>query len=77
MTVNECIELVLMFLCSLDPDQSDLLPVFITIVIALQGPAHMETWKIWLYTWVKENCITELQFSAIATGFKAMYYMPP
>ncbi|KAI0709185.1 hypothetical protein C8Q76DRAFT_813379 [Earliella scabrosa] len=80
-TVNARTDPVLAFLRGLDPEQTDLLPVFVAMGVtdgaALQGVARMSTRDAWVYSWVKENRITELQFTAIVSGFKKMAYVPP
>ena len=81
MPVNGRSDPVFAFLRGLDPEQTDLLPVFVAMGVtdgaALQGVARMRTRDAWVYSWVKENHITELQFAAIVSGFKKMVYVPP
>lgn len=67
---------VLAFLRSLKPDQSRLLPVFLSQGVTggpeLNGLAQMDARDSWLYCWVKERRITEFQYSLILAGLRAL-----
>ncbi|KAI0336519.1 hypothetical protein GY45DRAFT_1238263 [Cubamyces sp. BRFM 1775] len=60
------------FLRTLPQDLGDLLPVFIQYGVdddnALRGMLRMPAWQSWLYSWVKEGWLTELQFRMICNG---------
>ncbi len=65
---------VLAFLRNLVPEQTALLPVFVSKGVTngaeLQGLARMPKRDEFVYSWVKTNQITELQFVAIMTGLR-------
>ncbi|RDX56826.1 hypothetical protein OH76DRAFT_1395966 [Lentinus brumalis] len=65
---------VLAFLRNLVPEQTALLPVFVSKGVTnnaeLQGLARMPKRDEFVYSWVKTNHITELQFFAIMTGLR-------
>lgn len=67
---------VLVFLQTLVPDQSTLLPLVISMGVtddaALHGLARMQCRNKFFYSWVKQNFITELQLIAIITGLQVM-----
>ncbi|KAI0647003.1 hypothetical protein C8Q79DRAFT_957375 [Trametes meyenii] len=69
-------EPVAAFLGSLFPDQSALLSFFVTAGItdgmALGGLARMDGRDKWLYSFVREGTLTELQFVAIQAGLNKM-----
>ncbi|KAI0647002.1 hypothetical protein C8Q79DRAFT_925650 [Trametes meyenii] len=69
-------EPVAAFLSSLFPDQSALLSVLvaagITDSVTLDGLARMDARNKWLYGFVREGTLTELQFVAIQTGLDKM-----
>ncbi|RPD66078.1 hypothetical protein L226DRAFT_188285 [Lentinus tigrinus ALCF2SS1-7] len=67
-------EVVLQFLRDLAQDLSFLLPVFVRYGITgrttLRSVRCMENWRGWIYTWVKEGNLTELQFKIISDGME-------
>ena len=69
------------FLQTLVPEQTALLPVFIAMGVsdnaALQGLARMNMRDEFLYSWVKQNLITELQFAVIIEALRTMHNIPP
>ncbi|KAI0807365.1 hypothetical protein C8Q74DRAFT_57107 [Fomes fomentarius] len=58
------------FLRSLPQDLSFLLPVFVRHGVvdepSFRSIARMVKWRSWLYTWVKEGDLTELQFKMVS-----------
>ena len=81
LTITARNEPILRFLRKLKPDLSRLVPVFhaqgVVDEAHLEGLASMDNRDAWIYTWVKENWITEFQFNILINGLKARYYLPP
>ncbi|KAI0709191.1 hypothetical protein C8Q76DRAFT_742433 [Earliella scabrosa] len=81
LTITARNEPILRFLRKLKPDLSHLVPVFhaqgVVDEAHLEGLASMDNRDAWIYTWVKENWITEFQFNILINGLKARYYLPP
>ena len=68
------LDAVLQFLRNLAQDLSSLLSVFIRYGVtdrtSLRGVRCMENWRAWMYTWVKEGHLTELQFKIVTDGME-------
>ncbi|KAH9901367.1 hypothetical protein C8Q73DRAFT_832822 [Cubamyces lactineus] len=60
------------FLRALPQDLGGLLPLFQQFGVvdedALRGMLRMPAWRSWLYSWVKEGWLTELQFRMVCDG---------
>ena len=71
-TTHQGSETIVAFLRTLPQDLSSLLPVFLQHGVddseALRGMLHMPAWRSWLYSWVKEGWLTELQFRMVCDG---------
>ncbi len=67
---------VVHFLNTLAQDLSDLLPVFIDHGVgddaSLRNVLRLNNWRAWMYAWVKEGVLTELQFQMIVDGLKKL-----
>ncbi|KAI0721719.1 hypothetical protein C8T65DRAFT_630991 [Cerioporus squamosus] len=67
-------EAILRFLRNLAQNLSFLLPVFVRYGVtdrsSLRSIRCMENWRAWLYTWVKEGTLTELQFKMVTDGME-------
>lgn len=61
---------------TLAQDLSDLSPIFIDHGvgddISLRSILRMNNWRAWMYAWVKEGVLTELQFQMIVDGLKKL-----
>ena len=61
---------------TLAQDLSDLSPIFIDHGVSdsasLQNMLRMDNWRAWMYAWVKEGMLTELQFQMIVDGLKKL-----
>ena len=67
---------VILFLQSLAQDLSFLLSTFVSHGVK-DGPSlcsvlGIANWRAWLYSWVKEGMLTELQFKMVCDGFERM-----
>ncbi|KAI0646998.1 hypothetical protein C8Q79DRAFT_599051 [Trametes meyenii] len=77
---RECLaeqaHIIRVFLRALPLDLSSLLPVFleygITDQASLRGVPRMAGWRRWLYSWVREGRLTELQFKMVSDGFEML-----
>ena len=53
-----------------------MLPIFIDHGVSdsasLQNMLRMDNWRAWMYAWVKEGMLTELQFQMIVDGLKKL-----
>ncbi|KAI8998685.1 hypothetical protein BD414DRAFT_475783 [Trametes punicea] len=60
------------FLQALPQDLTLLLPTFVQYglvdEVSLRGMLRMQNWRSWLYSWVKEGRLTELQFAMVSEG---------
>ena len=60
------------FLRDLPQDLTGLLPVFVSHGVAdedsLRSMLRMANWRFWIYSWVKEGALTELQFQMLLEG---------
>ncbi|KAI1795927.1 hypothetical protein LXA43DRAFT_1058162 [Ganoderma leucocontextum] len=67
---------VVHFLSTLAQDLSALLPVFIDHGVeddaSLRNMLRMNNWRAWMYAWVKEGVLTELQFQMVIDGLKKL-----
>ncbi|KAI0670437.1 hypothetical protein C8Q78DRAFT_124608 [Trametes maxima] len=75
-SLSEPGHLIQVFLRALPQDLSSLLPVFveygITDEASMRGVLRMAGWRRWLYGWVREGRLTELQFKMISDGFETL-----
>ncbi|TBU50716.1 hypothetical protein BD309DRAFT_1025160 [Dichomitus squalens] len=71
---------ILDFLSALAQDLSFLLAVFISHGVgddtSLQSMLQMNNWRSWMYTWVREGVLTELQFQMIVDGLEKLLRKP-
>ena len=65
------------FLSALAQDLSCLEPVFVKHGVGddatLRGMLQMSNWHSWIYGWVKEGALTELQFRMIVNGLEERF----
>ncbi|KAI0664825.1 hypothetical protein C8Q70DRAFT_1049031 [Cubamyces menziesii] len=66
------------FLRTLPQDLGGLLPLFLQYGVgdgdALRGMLRMPAWRSWLYSWVKEGWLTELQFRMVCDGLAQLVF---